>query len=537
MKISKNIIIALLIIGIISFGFKLYLVDFSIPVQNDNFEYTLRGFAHSQGDFSQSPKKMSGWPIFLSPFFILIQSDNFLDYSNATQLISMTISTLTIIPMYCLGRKYFDRKYALVAASLFAIEPHLNYNASLGFAEPLYIICTILAFYFILNKNNKFLYLAFILAGASWWIRIEGLIVFLAISAIFLINYRKSLRHYTNYAICVSLFLLVISPIFIIRYDQYNDPFYFFFNEVMFVDDYSNEGFNQASTASKYIENNGFIEFIYRFVIIGIYNIFSILSRILFPFLIVLLPFGILFSFRAFDQEKSLIKANWIFIIVSLICFIVPFSVIAERRFLFFLFPFLIIFSVIIIQRVIEYGLSTFSWSEKKKHGFLIGGMIFLILVSSLFILRFEKLDPLEETEKIEFAKFLVHDINGHIIGSTESYHMNFIKVNEPLGNIKNYTINITKEPHSGFPYTTGNRLFSLNGDSINDIIFYAKNNDVKFIVVNDMAKNSKLGFLDEIYNSEENYLFLNKIFDSKEKGYTKLKLKVFEIDYDNFHP
>jgi len=535
MRFSKNTVVVLLIIGIISFGSQIYFVDFSIPVQNDNFTYTLRAFAHSQGDFSQSPKKMSGWPIFLSPFFVLIQSDDFLDYSNATQLISMTISTLTIIPMYCLGRKFFDKKYALVAASLLGIEPHLNYNGSFGFAEPLYIILIIISFHFILNNNRKFTYLAFVFAGFAWWVRIEGIIIFFAISAIYLITYRKSIKLYANYLVCIGLFVLIVSPIFILRSEQYEDPFYFFYNERAFVNNISDDGLQEDSTPLKYIEKNGLTEFIYRFIIIGIYNISSIEPRILFPFLIFFLPFGIIFSFRAFDQNKILIKSNWIFIIVTLAFLVIPLSIIPDRRFLFYLYPFLIIFSVIPIQRVIEYGLSTFSWSENKKNGFLIGGIIFLILVSSLFILRFDKIDHLEEYEKIEFAKFLVNDIHGNIVGSSGSSHMKFIKVNEPLGNIKNYTINTTKEPYSGFPYTTGNRLFNLNGESIKDLFSYGQENDIKFLVINE--ENPNFEFLNNIFLNDNDYPFLTKIFDSKDVGYIKLKLKVFEINYKNFVP
>ncbi|SVB57088.1 uncharacterized protein METZ01_LOCUS209942, partial [marine metagenome] len=38
---NKQIIFALLLIALISFGFKLSVVDFSIPVNSDNLDYTL----------------------------------------------------------------------------------------------------------------------------------------------------------------------------------------------------------------------------------------------------------------------------------------------------------------------------------------------------------------------------------------------------------------------------------------------------------------------------------------------------------------
>jgi len=50
--------------------------------------------------------------------------------------------------MYILARKFFNEKYSLVAASLFAFEPHLNRWSSLGFTEPLNILVLIGSFHF-----------------------------------------------------------------------------------------------------------------------------------------------------------------------------------------------------------------------------------------------------------------------------------------------------------------------------------------------------------------------------------------------------
>ena len=38
------------------------------------------------------------------------------------------------------------------------------------------------------------------------------------------------------------------------------------------------------------------------------------------------------------------------------------------------------------------------------------------------------------------------------------------------------------------------------------------------------------------LYSNEENYPYMVKIFDSNELGYKKLKVKVFEIDYEKFN-
>jgi hypothetical protein len=41
---------------------------------------------------------------------------------------------------------------------------------------------------------------------------------------------------------------------------------------------------------------------------------------------------------------------------------------------------------------------------------------------------------------------------------------------------------------------------------------------------------------LSDLYSNEENYPYMVKIFDSNEFAYKKLKVKVFEIDYEKFN-
>ena len=67
----------------------------------------------------------------------------------------------------------------------------------------------------------------------------------------------------------------------------------------------------------------------------GLANLFNVLFRILYPYLFILIPFGVLFSLRPIDQKLKNIKANWIMIIVTISILIIPFAVVDERRYLF----------------------------------------------------------------------------------------------------------------------------------------------------------------------------------------------------------
>ena len=79
---KKNIILFLIIIAIISLGFKLYTIDFTVLPLEDVFGWTLLGIANGNGDFTEHTRKTLGWPIFMSPFFNLFDSNDFLDYIN-----------------------------------------------------------------------------------------------------------------------------------------------------------------------------------------------------------------------------------------------------------------------------------------------------------------------------------------------------------------------------------------------------------------------------------------------------------------------
>ena len=155
MSLSKGKIIILLIVIVgISLGFKLIFLDLSNPVLSDRFDFTIRAIAYSNGEFAQQPKQTPGWPLFISIFFTFLNSDNFIDYSNVVKTLSVGIATFTIFPVYLLARRFFDQKYSLVMASLFAFEPHLNRWSTLGFAEPLFMLVMVGSFYFILSKNS-----------------------------------------------------------------------------------------------------------------------------------------------------------------------------------------------------------------------------------------------------------------------------------------------------------------------------------------------------------------------------------------------
>ncbi len=534
----SNVVLYLILIVIISLGLKLYLVDFSLPVNSDNLSYVLNGIAHSNGDFDHSPSRSIGWSLFLSPFFSLMNSNDFLDYSNVAKIISIGVSTTTIFLIYKVGRKFFDERYSLVAACLFAFLPQLNYNSVMALSEPLFIFSILASFYFLLNDKSKFIIPALAFVGFSYWIRLNGIIFFLIISLTYILTFKKSRIFLRNYGIGLVVFLIIISPILLQKYEQFGDPFYSSYQDKMFSNNYeeliSNLSSNTEASASSYIENNGILDFMYTFFISGIFNSMIMLSKLSFPYIFILIPFGILFSFRAFDQKSQYTKANWIFILSSIFFMSFILSVVPEKRFLLFLMPFLVLFSVIPIHRVTEYGLSTFSLSRNQKNAFLVIVIIIVIILSGLFTLRYEKLDPGLEDEKMDFAQYALENLHGNTLrdfGGGTDYINSVILLD--YNNFQDFKISSLADDteRSKLAY----QEIGVSASNIEDLILKGEPLNLNYLISN-QHDTFYYPFVDQVYHNEEQYPYLIKIFDSHEHGYEKLKIKVFEIDYEKFN-
>ena len=542
-----TIIVCLIIISSISIGFKLSYVDFNNPeIAEDTYVYVLGAFSRINGYFSHPDRKALGWSLFISPFYLLTDSIDLLDYLNITRILSIVISTVTIIPMYILARRFFDEKYSLVASCLFAFEPHLNYNSVLGLSEPIFILGITLASVFILQKNhNWYFYLSFLLAGIVWWIKFNGIIMIVILSIVFFIVYKPSSKNFLKYLLCIALFIIIVSPILIQRYDQFGDPLYFAVSDNHFIGDaYSNYAINTKDieySASDYIQDNGVISFVERFGLAGLHIMVLDIFKMLFPYLIFLVPFGILFSLRAFAQDKDYIKSIWILLLVNLGFLIIVFSVWGDMRLIYHVFPFIIIISTIVIQRVVKHGLSTFQFSEKQKNFFLVGIIGIVIISSGILTLRIGETDELLDQERIEFSKLLTQKFHGKISAGGDVLRLlTYTQLQDSPHLFKEFKI-------STYDFTIGreSNIFAsenmleriiLYAKSLDELIEIGKEYDLKYIAINkEQSKNDWYGYLTNLYDEGENYPFLTKVLDTKEIGFKKFKVKVFEINYDKF--
>ena len=535
---TKKIIVLLILVVIISLGLKLYYIDFSLPYNSDNLGFILRGFSHLSGDFDQLSDKGIGWSLFIFPFFNLVESDNLLDYSNLVRIISLAVSSASIPMMYMLSTRFFERKYSLTAACLFAFEPHLNYYSGLGLAEPLYILAIIGTFYFVISNNAKMIIPALMTSSIIWWTRINGLVIIMLTTIVFFIIHKRNPKNIKFYLLGLALFFLIISPMLIQRDLQFGDPLYFWYNDKIFLDNYDelvSDNFNKNGSAFNYIEKNGIFSFTDRFIFQGIVNSVEILFKLSLPYLIILVPFGILFSFRAFDQKQNLIWANWIFILGNIIVLIVVIATVPERRFLLLLYPFLIIFSVIPIQRLVEYGFSTFSFTQKQKNISLFSILVLVLVLSIGFTVnQYDRPNVIFENEKLEVAHFMTENLDGVVLdGNGPAFeYVSYVLVNEPHGNFKEKSIIDPNRYHSEI--NPNFKRTYIYAESVENLLTIGSMDNLRYIVSNENTE-SFHNYVNEIYSNEEKYPYLTKIFDSNEQEMKFLKIKIFEIDYEQF--
>ena len=532
-----KIILILTTITIISFGLSFYHIDFSIPpTSDDSYGYVLRSFSILNDDFSEPARKTIGWPAFLSFFYSLFDSSDFLDYINTARLLSMIISSVSVFPMYLLARKFLNQNISIITSCMLAFEPHLLYNSTHALSESIFILLTILASNFILDKKHNWSnYISFMFVGLAVWMRFNGLVTIIVLTIVFILTYKTDKKNLVKYSACLIIFLIVISPMLIQKNEQYGDPFYFSQTNQFFTGNYmdilSENTKNVNFSASDFINKYGLDEFTKKFVITGIANIIKSITQISFPYLILFLPFGIILSFRHSGIQKSLIGSLWVMLLGSLSIFIIYFSIMPDKRLIYHTFPFLIIFSGLFIQKIIDNGLNTFSFSQKQKNIVLVSIVISLLILSCTFTLRYDSPSNMMYEEKLLFTETISKKFKGNIVDAGNT--LEFLKFSN-LDSSENFKSFKTENQEEFFKNSKYLNEIVLSAKSLEELIEIGKTYNLDYIAVNEIGVEEELyPFLSDIYSNEEKYPILQKVFDSKNLNLQNFNAKIFQINYE----
>ena len=495
----SNYFLTLTIICLVSLSLRLYFTRFEFPLESqDAFLYLVQAQQISNGNFIGLPNNI-GWQTFLSIFFNFFDFKNNFEYMQITRIVSIGVGIITIPVVYFIGKKFLDKKFALLAASFFAFDPNLIENSIFGITESLFIFCSLITIFFILEGKFKHIIVAGIFSGLAFDIRLNGIVLlFISLTSIFLLK-SSSKKKIEKILVVTVMFILAASPFFILNYQTTSNPI----GSIFGIQESIEQSIPPSSDASQLdlkLQDKFFIA-----VTEEIKHIF----RIIIPFLALFIPFGII-SFISKMQFKEKIMISTI--VFCLILAIPQYVLSVEYRNLFLILPIFSIISAVGIQYFIK---------NKKNQNIFLLFMIIGIIVLSGNMLRERNdvnLELLEEKEK--FGVFVVNSLEGKIMGDLYTQ----IAHNLPNAKINNEGL-ISNENLS----LVG---FGPPSKSINDLMVYSKNHKINYLIIDDKYEKRSPEFVN-VYFNEEQYSFLKQVFNSDDGGYKNLHVKIFEIDYN----
>ena len=532
-KSKRARIFFLIALGISALGIRLYFFPYDVPLFSDATGYFW--YAIDMSILNQLPAGHSlvnnGWPSFLSVIFQLMDSDNFLDYHNVQRFVGTIFSVATIVPVYVLCSRYFKKSYSLLGATLFIVDPRLIQNSFLGTPESIYIFLMATLLCLFLSDNFKKIYLAFGIAALLALARYEGLLMIIPLSAVFFVRYRKQKKDLIKYAICISIFILILTSMAYLR------------NETMGQDGFvshisAGPVYYQASIQ----ENDSTLT---DFLYLGSINLIKYLGWAQIPSFIIFIPLGVLFLFRSLDYKK-------ITIILSILIMLIPAFYgysrgFQELKYLYVLYPIFCILACFTFKIFLE----------KFHRKNLIFCMIIVgLILSSLVFVDWKSMDNEHQREAFQIMSE-ISDKNMKIntdFGKDGNelifLHWTRLQNVESFPTLKNSLPEIVIK-YASMPGGLESRSIEMRDineyggwenridiNNFEDYLTLLKKQKLTHLIL-DGEHNTPLFTNEElasdlkyIFKNEEDYPFLIKEYDSKENGF-KYHLKLFRIDYD----
>jgi len=500
-NIGKRTILLLAIICCIGLIIRLYYTPYGIPVNFDGFAgYFLYALDISiLKDFPNYTMSQSGWPEFLSLFFMNYHSENLIDYMNLQRTVSVVLSGITVIPIFFICKKFFNNNYSLIGASIFALDPRIIINSTLGVSEPLYILAITLGILLFLNSNKKIIYSAFSFFACATIIRPEGQFWFLAFSVIYFLRFRKNRKDLILFLVCLGVFLLVLSPIVMHRIECcQNDGI---IGRILV------ELSNYNNNSSEIIDNTSTVSYGPNFL-----NGIKLFVWSLIPVFIIFLPLGLIPILKQLKYPKYVLVLGPAVLAIPIIYSV---SIAPDTRYVYPLFPIFCVISLFGIKYVVS------KFSDKKVISVLI---ISIIIIGSILFLDFNKIEYKNSHEAYIISKIVINDVNGV---NKSSKVVEFFKIAEieKKWSSSNYSGNLKDN------YDV-KRFFEHDFNNVEEFISFHKNQKLTHLII-DKSENMP-EYLKKILDNEVNYQYLIKEFDSLELGYN-YDVRSYKINYEIF--
>jgi len=501
---SKNTIIYLGVIALVSFLIRLFYFPEGIPITLDGTLYFW--YANDLSVSGTFPTNVdltnNGWPTFLSVFFYFFNSENFLEYMDLQRYITIIVSVATIIPVFILCRKFCGNKLSLFGASLFAFQPRIIENSLLGVTEPLFILLELVCLVLFLQNDLKFKYLSFAFLALACLVRYEGIVLIIPLSILFILQYRRK-KIIFRYSIAISIFLLALLPMTFVKMDTMG------YDGIISHSVVAGQKFGLPDYAPDFTAYDGVISFI------------KSVALAVFPIFFVFLPLGFFVFFRNRNFDKNVVLLFLIFLSLPIIY--AASRDIAEPRYFLTLFP---IFSLISVYTVKEI---TRKFNKTKLISIIF---VAVILLPSIAYLDYNKID-------------YAYELDAYQIGLEVSKRTSTINDYYPevkyVHNKIDVATNFEAFPILSSEIKTKVKLLSLTEcissnlfcfDSLKEFIGYGKNEGLTHIIADENENRPQ--FLKDVFYNEEKFSYLKKIYDSSEHDYD-YHLKIFKIDYEIF--
>jgi len=239
---------------------------------------------------------------------------------------------------------------------------------------------------------------------------------------------------------------------------------------------------------------------------------FKFLGLSTLPLLTFLIPLGIYIMISKKDLSNFLILFS-IVIVLLIPAFYAYSRNFQEVRYLLPIFPIFCLFSIYFIKNITE--------KIKYKKLFLILGTM-LVIFSSIGFIEYKNSDDVNQAEAYEVAKEITK-LTKVITYYSQGAYLDSTKIMIP----KEFPI-LRKETSPTL------LLYPDNYETLQEYISNNKEKGLEYVIVDKGDWRSK--FLDDVFQNEESYPYLHKIFDSKDIGYKNYHAKIFKINFDKFN-
>jgi hypothetical protein len=491
----KYPILSLFFIGIVALLIRLTFFENDLIYFSDNLTYFKYAIDQSIAGKSSVSLLNDGWPKFVSLFFRILNSNNFLDYMNLQSYLAISISTLTIIPLYYFSKKFVGASFALISTIFFIFEPRIIQNSLIGVTDPLFILLVVTSLVLAIQKNKYLIIISFVIASLSSIVRAEGLFLIPALGFMFLYQFKLSKKSIFQCIIFLLISIIILLPFSIERIENSGN------------DNLTGRIILSSSSFSEQTENDP-NQMLFK-ISNAIYLLGGFLARLMIPYLLIFVPIGIIIFLKKNDLKKLLLIIPGFFLILpSLYAYSIP---VLDSRYLFPILPIICIIGTLSFKKYVE---------KTKYRKIIIFIILLIIIISSITFLTYKNESSENQKEFLQLARIVNEktDVILYIQLSPVTSHLDSVRL-----------MNLEKFPTLSTVYNPDSKIKIVKFTSVDDFFPNMEKSGITHIVIDREKKNPII--ILEIFDNYNKYKNLKKIFDSEENGFN-YKIQIFEIKY-----